>query len=110
MRSGEAPARNHEEESALRAIWACVRGLKLGLTCVSPRVFSRAFSRTATQFPHPQFHCGKPPPAAEPRILMCIFEELEFCAHVGVDFAAENYFFENRAGPNHDRHLRNEEF
>ena len=23
-------------------------------------------ARTPTQFGHPQFHCGKPPPAAEP--------------------------------------------
>ena len=30
---------------------------------------------------------------------------LEFCAHVGIDFAAENNFFENRAGPGHDCHL-----
>jgi hypothetical protein len=27
---------------------------------------------------------------------------LEFCAHVGIDFAAENYFFEYRTGPSHD--------
>jgi hypothetical protein len=36
---------------------------------------------------------------------MCILQDLEFCAHVGVDFAAENDFFENRAGPNHVCHL-----
>ena len=27
--------------------------------------------------------------------------DLELCAHVGVDFAAENNFFENRTGPSH---------
>jgi len=30
---------------------------------------------------------------------------LEFCAHVGIDFAAENNFYKNRAGPGHDCHL-----
>ena len=36
---------------------------------------------------------------------MCILQELEFCAHVRVDLAAENDFFENRAGPDHLWHL-----
>ena len=34
-------------------------------SCVRPRRPSRP-ARTPTQFGHPQFHCGKPPPAAEP--------------------------------------------
>jgi hypothetical protein len=27
--------------------------------------------RTPAQFAHPQFHCGKPPPAADPRTRTC---------------------------------------
>src|SRR5271155_2825920 len=31
-----------------------------------------------------------------------LFAGLELCAHVGIDFAAENNFFENRTGPSHN--------
>jgi hypothetical protein len=41
---------------------------------------------------------------------MCILQELEFCAHVRVNFAAENDFFKNRAGPDHLWHLLDSEF
>ena len=34
---------------------------------------------------------------------MRIEQSLEFCAHVGVDFAAQNYFFEHRTGPSHNK-------
>ena len=36
--------------------------------------------------------------------------DLELCAHVGVNFAAKNNFFENGTGPNHDFHLRSADF
>jgi hypothetical protein len=32
------------------------------------------------------------------------------CAHVGVNFAAKNNFFENWTGPNHNFHLRSADF
>ena len=50
---------------------------------------------------HAQFHCGNPPPAAEPRIFTRM-RYLEFCAGVGADFAVEADFFEARSGPFHD--------
>jgi hypothetical protein len=31
-------------------------------------ITGREADRTATQIGHPQFHCGTPPPAAEPRM------------------------------------------
>jgi hypothetical protein len=47
---------------ALTASEDCVRALKPG----SP-------ARTARQLAQLQFHCGKPPPAPEPKILIRIF-------------------------------------
>src|SRR6266478_5112721 len=35
---------------------------------------------------------------------------LELCAHVGVNFAAENNFFENGTGPSHNFHPRVRDF
>src|SRR5260370_20754383 len=57
-RSGEAFSRNQWEGSAETATCACVRG----------RAF-KAPLRRPLQFGQPQFHWGKPPPAAEPRTL-----------------------------------------
>src|SRR6478736_7299085 len=54
--SGDALSKNHESPSALTATDSCVRA------CA--RMVPR---RTPTQFGQPQFHCGKPPPAAEPK-------------------------------------------
>src|SRR6266849_9916023 len=54
--SGEAFRRNHAAPSAETATDSCVRGLALMLPSRAPR-----------QLGHPQFHCGKPPPAAEPK-------------------------------------------
>src|SRR6478609_11956643 len=54
--SGEALSKNQESPSALTATDSCVRACARML----PR-------RTPTQFGQPQFHCGKPPPAAEPK-------------------------------------------
>jgi len=34
--------------------------------------------------------------------LASLLASLEFCAHVGVDFAAENNFFEHGTGPSHE--------
>jgi hypothetical protein len=38
------------------------------------------------------------------------FAGLEFCAHVGVDFAAQNDFFKNGSDPSHDYHLLGKKF
>src|SRR3954462_9238714 len=54
--SGDALSKNHESPSALSATDSCVRA--------TARMVPR---RTPTQLGQPQFHCGKPPPAAEPK-------------------------------------------
>src|SRR5580704_15876771 len=64
-RSGDAPSKNHERPSSLRASWVCVRGLPWSVPAL-----------TALQFVQAQFHCGKAPPAAEPRIFTCISASL----------------------------------
>ena len=56
--SGEALSRNHASPSALTATLSCVRGT----AAIAP-------ARTPRQFGQPQFHCGKPPPAADPSTL-----------------------------------------
>src|SRR6516165_892411 len=60
-KSGDAPSRNHERESALIATCVCVRALPGNVPARSERQLGQA-----------QFHWGKPPPAAEPRILTCM--------------------------------------
>jgi len=60
-RSGEAPTRNQRLGRGEKAIWVCERG----------RV-RREPLRNPEQLRQEQFHCGNPPSAAEPRILMCI--------------------------------------
>src|SRR6478735_2641603 len=60
--SGDALSKNQESPSALTATDSCVRA--------SARMLPR---RTPTQFGQPQFHCGKPPPAAEPKTRMNTF-------------------------------------
>jgi len=57
-RSGEALRSNQVVEDAETATCVCVRGWPFSTPC-----------RKRLQFEHPQFHCGKPPPAAEPRTL-----------------------------------------
>ena len=53
----DAPSRNQLSPSSLTA------------TCVCDRARPRNVpARNAEQFAHAQFHCGKPPPAADPRI------------------------------------------
>src|SRR6266849_97980 len=54
--SGEALSRDQLSPSALMARDSWVRGTAEIVPSRSPR-----------QFGHPQFHCGNPPPAAEPR-------------------------------------------
>ncbi len=54
-RSGDALARNHGPRAPRTAIEDCVRG-------------TAAPERAASHVGQRQFHCGKPPPAAEPRI------------------------------------------
>ena len=51
--------RNQLPSSALRQTDSCVRGVAL----ISP-------SRTPRQLEQAQFHCGNPPPAAEPNMRM----------------------------------------
>ena len=60
-RSGEALNSTQSVPSAETAIDDCVRG--------RARIVPL---RTPSQFGQLQFHCGKPPPAAEPSTLMCI--------------------------------------
>src|SRR3954470_12105441 len=59
--SGEALSRNHRRPSALTATDDWVRARA-----------GRDPSRTARHGGQAQFHCGNPPPAAEPRIRTCI--------------------------------------
>ncbi len=59
--SGEALQRIQRSPSSDRAMEDCVRG------CASTWPV-----RTPWQLRQLQFHCGKPPPAAEPRIRMCM--------------------------------------
>ena len=80
-------------------------------------------SRNRRQFGHEQFHCGKPPPAALPRIFTRMkgdkegmkphaddfvrrlaaraVENLEIAVAVRVDFAAQTDFFNLRSFPFH---------
>src|SRR3954470_7406805 len=53
--SGDALSRNHCRPSPLTAADACVRGR-----------IDACPARTSVQLAQPQFHCGEPPPAAEP--------------------------------------------
>src|ERR1700742_3587699 len=54
-RSGESLTSSHRASSARMASEDCVRGR------------ARTPARAASHVPQRQFHCGKPPPAAEPR-------------------------------------------
>src|SRR5436190_12169964 len=58
--SGEALSRNHCWPSALTAAEAWVRGRS-----------DACPARTPVQLAQPQFHCGEPPPAAEPSTRRC---------------------------------------
>src|SRR5689334_23401852 len=55
--SGDALTSNQSPAPALRQTDSCVRGVAL----IRP-------SRTPRQFVQAQFHCGNPPPAADPRM------------------------------------------
>jgi len=59
-KSGDALIKNHSRE-----FWE----LMAMLDCVCGAIFPL---RAAAQLAHAQFHCGKPPPAALPRIRMRI--------------------------------------
>src|SRR5581483_8988120 len=59
LRSGAALSSTHWRPSALTATEACVRGLRPGMRL-----------RTSAELRPLQFHCGNPPPAAEPRTLI----------------------------------------
>jgi len=56
-KSGEVFNKNQAQLSLLIATWVCVRGLPLKVP-----------SRDDLQLRQLQFHCGKPPPAADPSI------------------------------------------
>ena len=58
-KSGEAPIKNQTRLSGENAICVCVRGFACSVPARSPEQLRQA-----------QFHWGKPPPAAEPRILI----------------------------------------
>lgn len=99
-RSGEAPMRSQFSPSPVTATLAWVAGRTRG----SP-------VRARLHWRHPQFHCGKPPPAADPSTratgLGCQFclVNRTACSDAGgevpVDFHAEADFTECRAGPCH---------
>src|SRR5579863_10074337 len=84
-RSGDAFKRNHESEELLTAICVCVRALPL-----------KVLARRARQFRQLQFHCGNPPPAAEPRISMRTIYILQRGAGVGIDLAVQADLFKLR--------------
>src|SRR5712691_8304886 len=77
--SGEALNTNQRSWSALMAIDDCVLAWH-----------GREPSRTARQFGHPQFHCGKPPPAAEPKTRT----HMTLAAHSSAE--ADHTFMERR--------------
>ncbi|MNN42440.1 hypothetical protein D3C81_1566210 [compost metagenome] len=64
--SGDALHSTHSTPSSLRAIDDCVR-----------RCARRLPLRTPAHWRQLQFHCGKPPPAAEPRTRMCMADAPE---------------------------------
>ena len=64
-KSGDAPSRNQERPSSVMASCVWVRGLPWNVPALTARQFAQA-----------QFHWGKAPPAAEPRIFTCIFGSL----------------------------------
>ena len=88
-RSGEAFRRNHLPGAGETPTWACVRALPLNTP-----------ARSRLQFVHPQFHCGNPPPAAEPRTFTRIYD-LQFRVRVRAYFAVEFDNFVLRCGPFH---------
>src|SRR5882672_2172024 len=63
--SGDALSRNHWWPSPLTAAEACVRGR-----------IDACPARTSAQLAQPQFHCGEPPPAAEPSTRRCKLDRL----------------------------------
>jgi hypothetical protein len=78
FKSGDALMRNHRwkpSESLLMAMLDCVCGVIFPV-------------RAAAQFAQAQFHCGRPPPAALPRIWMRINPEFS---------ESDNYVRSNRA-------------
>src|SRR5579862_1039570 len=79
-RSGDAFRRNQLEPSGEIAAWACVR--------------ARAFmvpERTPAHWGQAQFHCGKPPPAAEPRTLTRILVRRKMTAGRGQGSTARRW-------------------
>src|SRR5262249_14741270 len=105
-RSGVALRRIHCSPSPERARLAWVRGL----TRVSPLQARRHTG-------HRQFHCGKPPPPAEPSTIAVKrpiqrenkrtkVADLELGREVAVDLEADADFYEGRRCPGHDRSFR----
>lgn len=93
-RSGEAFNRSQLPGSGEMATSACVRFWPFNTP-----------TRRRLQFEHPQFHCGKPPPAAEPRAFTRIYR-LQFGVRVRADFAAQANLFVLGCGPFHGCGLR----
>src|ERR1035438_4295970 len=99
--SGEVPggAVRAQRELSLRARFA----VKLFLAHVFARVFSHPDAVSAAAIPLREPTHGRR--TEDPNAHLA---GLEFCVHVGVDFATEYNFFENRTGPSHNVH-RSEE-
>src|SRR5262249_53596741 len=112
-RSGEAPSKNQAEPSGEKAICACPRGRARSVP-----------ARRPLQLRQEQFHCGRPPPAAEPRTLIRMEvlvdgwggrwvstsrsgqvetsgRDLQFSVGVRADFTVESDLFVLRCDPFH---------
>ena len=81
------------------------RELSLGTRLAGKFVLAHTRAVSASAIP-----LREPAPGRRTEDLNAHLAELEFCAHVGVDFAAENDFFENRTGPSHSFHLQVRDF
>src|ERR1700733_10198432 len=63
-KSGEVFNKNQVRSSSLTVTWVWVRLLPLKVP-----------ARTDLQLRQLQFHCGNPPPAADPKVFICILAE-----------------------------------
>jgi hypothetical protein len=58
-------------------------------------------ARSSLKFRQAQFHCGNPPPAADPSILDMHKSELQRCLSIRVDLARHRNLFKIRSHPLH---------
>jgi len=97
---------SQKPSGAVRA--QCELSLRARLAREFPRAHANAVSAAAIPLREPTPGRRTEDPNAHLLFLQCYFciaAGLELCAYVGVDFAAENDFFENWSGPSHNVHL-----